>query len=180
MNRIRIVSSALLAIALALPLLFAGCKKKEAPVEAVAAPLHAPASLTDDDGWKAYLQDVINRNSDGVTDRTTAYYLKAPPANPAPASTSATGGGDYQGSYARQLQGVDEVVQRGVLPGNMLAFMSPDSTTMANLVVAAFKDAKSGSMKKVVILFVGKEADNARVQAAVGPTGCIYRFVEAK
>src|SRR5690349_15305330 len=92
MNRFRVVSPVLVAAALALPLLFAGCKKQEAPVEAVAAPLHAPASLTDNDGWKAYLQDVINRNSDGVTDRTNAYYLPAPSAAPAAASTSAAGG----------------------------------------------------------------------------------------
>ncbi len=180
MNRIRIVTPVLVAAALALPLLFAGCKKAEAPVQAVAAPLHAPASPTDNDGWKAYLQDVINRNSDGVTDRTSAYYMPAPPASPAPASTSASGGDDYKGMYDRQLGGVKDVVARGVLPGNMLAFMSPDSTTMADLVVTAFKDANPGSMKKVVVLFVGKAADKDRVQAAVTPTGCIFRFVEAK
>jgi hypothetical protein len=138
------------------------------------------ASLTDNDGWKAYLQDVINRNSDGVTDRTNAYYLPAPPATPAPATTSASGGDDYQGKYDRQLDGVKEVVARGVTPGNMLAFMSPDSTKMADLVVDAFKGASPGSMKKVVVLFVGKAADKDRVQAAVTPTGCIFRFVEAK
>jgi hypothetical protein len=180
MNRIRLVSQLVFAAALGLPLLTGGCKKQEAPVEAVVAPLHAPASQTDDAGWKAYFQDVIGRNSDGVTDRTNAYYLPAPPANPAPASTSASGGDDYQGKYGRQLDGVKDVVARGVLPGNMLAFMSPDSTIMADLVVEAFKGASVGSMKKVVVLFVGKTADNDRVKAAVTPTGCIYRFVEAK
>jgi hypothetical protein len=180
MNRIRIVSPVLLAVAFALPLLFAGCKKQQAQVETVAAPLHAPASLTDNDGWKAYLQDTINRNSDGVTDRTYAYYMPAPSANPAPASTSASGGDDYKGMYTRQLQGVQDTVARGVLPGGMLAFMSPDSTTMGDIVVTAFKDARPGSMKKVVVLFVGKVADRDRVKAAVEPTGCIFRFVEAK
>jgi hypothetical protein len=62
----------------------------------------------------------------------------------------------------------------------MLAFMSPDSTKMGDLVVDAFKGASPGSMKKVIVLFVGKAADKDRVQAAVAPTGCIFRFVEAK
>lgn len=170
MTRIRLVPLTIvrLAAVLAVLLLFAGCKKQEAATAAVAAPMHAPASQTDDAAWKAYFQDAISHNDDGVTDRTNAYYLPAP------------GGADYQGKYDRQLQGVADAVARGVLPGNMLAFMSPDSTKMADLIVAAFKDASAGSMKKVIILFVGKSADNERVKAAVTPSGCIYRFVEAK
>jgi hypothetical protein len=157
---------------LAAPILVAllaltGCKKQEAP-PVVVAPLHAPASLADDKGWEAYFQDVISRNSQGVTDHSNAYYLPGPDRS------------DYDGMYKRQLQGVQDVVARGVMPGNLLAFMSPDSTKMADLVVEAFKGASQGSMKNVVILFVGKEADDDRVHAAVANTGCIYRFVEAK
>jgi hypothetical protein len=153
--------------ALSFLLAFSGCKKEEAaPV--VAAPLHAPASQTDDAGWKAYFQDVIDRNSQGVTDRSMAYYLPPP------------GGADYEGMYARQLSGVSDTVARGVLPGNLLAFMSPDSTKMADMVVAAFKGSSAGSMKGVIIIFVGKAADNDRVKAVVTPTGATYRFVEAK
>lgn len=160
------VRFATILAALSLLFVFAGCSKKEAAPE-VAAPLHAPASQTDDKGWKAYFQDVINRNSQGVTDRSMAYYLPPP------------GGADYEGMYARQLQGVSDTVARGVLPGNLLAFMSPDSTKMADLVVAAFKNPSAGSMKGVIVLFVGKAADNDRVKAAVTPTGATYRFVEA-
>ena len=152
--------------ALSVLLVFAGCKKQEAaPV--VAAPLHAPSSQTDDTGWKAYFQDVIDRNSQGVTDRSNAYYLPAP------------GGADYDGKYQRQLQGVSDSVARGVLPGNLLAFMSPDSTKMADLVVSAFKNPSPGSMKGVIVLFIGKKADDDRVKAAVTPMGVTYRFIEA-
>ncbi|MEO8742791.1 MAG: hypothetical protein ABI365_06325 [Lysobacteraceae bacterium] len=164
MTRTRLVP---LFAALAVLLLFAGCKKQEAPV-AVVAPLHAPASQTDDAGWKAYFQDVIGRNSQGVTDRSNAYYMPAP------------GGADYDGMYSRQSQGVKDVVARGVLPGNLLAFMSPDSTKMADLVIDAFKDSSAGSMKGVIVLFVGKTADGDRVKAAVATSGATYRFVEAK
>ena len=96
MTRIRLVPLTIvrLAAVLAVLLLFAGCKKQEAATAAVAAPMHAPASQTDDAAWKAYFQDAISHNDDGVTDRTNAYYLPAP------------GGADYQGKYDRQLQGV--------------------------------------------------------------------------
>ena len=153
--------------ALALLFVFAGCKK-EAPPPVVVAPLHAPATQTDDAGWKAYFQDVIDRNSQGVTDRSSAYYLPTP------------GGADYQGKYDRQLQGVSDTVARGVLPGNLLAFMSPDSTKMGDLVVEAFKKGSPGTMKGVIIIFIGKTADDDRVKAAVTPTGATYRFIEAK
>jgi len=163
----RHVRYATVLAALSLLFVFAGCTNKEAaPV--VDVPLHAPASQTDDKGWKAYFQDVINRNSQGVTDRSMAYYLPPP------------GGAEYEGMYARQLQGVSDTVARGVLPGNLLAFMSPDSTKMADLVVAAFKNPSAGSMKGVIIIFVGKAEDNERVKAAVTPTGATYRFIEAK
>ena len=165
MNRsvTRFVSIVLIVAA---ALLFAGCKKAEAPAQ-VAAPLTAPAG-TDDAAWKAYLQDVIKHHMDGVTDRVSPYYLPA------------QGVADYQGKYDRQLQGVQEVVQRGVLPGNMLAFGSPDSAKIADLVVAAYKDAGAGSMKGVIVLFIGKPVDEERVAAAVAPSGATFKFVEAK
>lgn len=165
MNRsvYRFVSIMLIAAA---TMFFAGCKQAEAPVQ-VAAPLTAPAG-TDDTAWKNYLQDVIKHHMDGVTDRVSPYYL--------PAQVDA----DFQGKYDRQLQGVQEVVQRGVLPGNMLVFASPDSSKMADLVVAAYKDAQAGSMKGVIVLFIGKAADNDRVKTAVATSGATYRFVEAK
>jgi hypothetical protein len=154
-----------IVLIVAASLFFAGCKKAEAPVQEVA--LTAPNG-NDDTAWKNYLQYVITHHMEGVTDRVSPYYLPA------------QGGDDYQGKYDRQLQGVQEAVQRGVLPGNMLAFGSPDSAKMGDLVVAAYKDAAPGSMKGVIVMFIGKAADNERVKAAVAPSGATYRFVEAK
>ncbi|HEY2345933.1 MAG TPA: hypothetical protein VGH80_08615 [Xanthomonadaceae bacterium] len=154
--------------ALAAMLALSGCKPKEAPAPEVKAPMHAPANQSDEAGWKAYYQDVIARNSDGVDGNISPYFLPAPDAK------------DYDAMYNRQLESVTDVASRGVLPGNMLAFMSPDSTKMADLVVAAFAKASGGSMKKVIVLFVGKAADNDRVKAVIVPTGATYRFVEFK
>ncbi|MBS0212476.1 MAG: hypothetical protein JSR26_04740 [Proteobacteria bacterium] len=152
--------------ALAVMLAFSGCKKHEAAAPKVAAPLHAPATLTDDAAWQAYYQDVIARHSDGIGGMVSPYYLSAP------------GGPDYEGQYSRLQQMVSDTVARGVTPDNMLCFMSPDSTKMADLIVDTFKKTSPGSMNKVVILFVGKAADSDRVKAAVTPSGATYKFVE--
>ncbi len=75
-------------------------------------------------------------------------------------------------------QRVRPSLQRGVLPGNMMAFGGPDSKLTADLVVDAFKDAKDGSFKGVVVLFVGAPADQDRVKEAIEKTGATFRFVE--
>ncbi len=166
MNRsiIRLATILLLAGAV-LP--FTGCKKEAPPAAVAAAPLTAPAG-TDDKQWKAYIADVVKHNSKDVTERLMAYYLPAP------------GGPDFDGEYQRQLDGVTEAVQRGVLPGNMLVFASPDSAKMGDMVVAAFKDVGAGSMKDVIVMFIGKTADSDRVHAAIEASGATWRFIEAK
>ncbi len=78
----------------------------------------------------------------------------------------------------RQLDSVTGVVLRGVTPGNLLAFGGPSSTATANLMISAFKQAQPGSMKGVIVLFIGDKADKARVAAVVKPTDATYRFVQ--
>ena len=167
MNR-AVVSFALL---LSLSLL-AGCQKAE---EAPPAPtvLTAPTG-TDDMAWKEYLGKVVGQNQAGVTDRTFPYYL------PANSSTPAEGDQDGKSQYDRQLENVTAVVQRTVLPGNMLAFGSPDSAKMADLIVAAFANPDPNALKGSQVLFIGKAEDSARVQAAVEAAGAKYIFIEAK
>jgi len=59
----------------------------------------------------------------------------------------------------------------------MLVFGGPDSGKTADLIVAAFKDAKPGSFKDVIILFIGDKADEQRVTDALKPIGATFRFV---
>ena len=77
-------------------------------------------------------------------------------------------------------ENVAAVVQRTVLPGNMLAFGSPDSAKMADLIVTAFTGAEPTALKGSQVLFIGNPADNERVKAAVEAAGAKYIFVEAK
>lgn len=165
---------ALIAAALFAALLLAGCQgggdEDEAKVEAELPALVAPTSSSDDE-WKAYLGQVIGRNVDGITERTFNYYL--------PAGTDPT---EADGPYSRMLTDVQGAVQRGVLPGNMLSFSSPDSPMMADLIVAAFaaEGIKETALKGSRVLFIGQAKDESRVRQAVLATGAEFRFVEAK
>jgi hypothetical protein len=73
-------------------------------------------------------------------------------------------------------------VQRGVLPGNMLSFSSPNSTMMADLIVAAFaaEGVQDTALKGSRVLFIGEAKDESRVAQAVTATGAEFRFVEKK
>ena len=160
-----------LALLLSLTLL-AGCEKAEAPAPAP-APLTAPTG-GDDMAWKEYLGKVVGQNQQGVTDRVFPYYL------PMDSDTLTEADKDDRTQYARQLENVKTAVLRTVLPGNMLAFGSPDSTRMADLIVTAFEDAEPDALKGSQVLFIGSPADSDRVKAAVEAAGARYVFVEAK
>ena len=164
MNRILRMS----AIALTLVALVA-CNKKEeaAPVAAAPVVLAAPAD-GNDMAWKQYLQSVVKQNMEGIRSSPYMYYLPA------------GSGADFEEQFDRQLDNVGATVARGVLPGNMLAFGSPESTRMADLIVEAFKGAQPASMKDVRVLFIGNAPDAERAKAAVEPTGATFVFYEAK
>jgi hypothetical protein len=162
--------------AFAFAVLVTACKPGGSDAEKAAADKAAPAPLTapagnDDNAWKAYLGQVVGQHMDGVTDRVFPYYLPA---------DSAAAEADGSSQYARQLENVQGVVARTVLPGNMLAFGSPDSPKMAELIEAAFKDAKPEALKGSQVLFIGHAAESDRVKAAVEAAGARYVFVEVK
>lgn len=158
----------LLAACLALPL--AACDKAEeaAPQEAVKAPLTAPANADDRIAWNAYLSDVVQRNMEGVNNTPYVYTLPAETAE------------GFDGAYERQKEKAFADVQNQVLAGNMLAFGGPASAKMADMVVASFTGVQADGMKGVKVLFIGDAADDARVRAAVEPSGATYVFVDTK
>ena len=155
----------LMILCLALP--FAGCKKQEAPVAVEKAPVPAPVN-ENRQAWLDYLSDVVTRNMGGIQNQPYVYML--------PGESSA----GFQDSYDRLLDKAKGDVSRGIISGNMLAYGSPASAKMADLVIAAFADVPAGSMKGVKVLFIGKPADSERVKAALAPTGVDYVFVEVK
>lgn len=159
----------LLAASLAAVALTACNKQEEAkPDETVAAAPVAVPTGEDKAAWQPYLSSVAKANMDGVVNAPYAYFL--------PGESSA----DFQGEYDRLLERVQTDMSRGIIEGNMLLFGSPARTKLADLVIDGFKEAKPGTMKNVKVVFVGDQADEARVKTAVEPSGVTYVFVSSK
>ena len=128
--------------------------------------LTKPTDPNDSKAWGAYLGQIVQANMQGMSASQPYAYM-------VPAGDS----DDVKDSRDRQLSNVQDTVARGVLPGNMLVFGGPDSGKTADLVTTAFKDAKPGSFKGVIVLFIGDKADEQRVDAVLQPTNATIRFV---
>jgi hypothetical protein len=134
-----------------------------------AKPVPMPTDPANKAAWQGYLVKVVMQNMQGV--KTSHPYMYFVPAGE---------GADQDSARKDQLDNVSTTVARGVLPGNMMAFGGPDSAKTANLIVEAFKSAGDGTLKGVVILFVGATGDSDRVKDGVAKSGAEYRFVEMK
>ena len=163
MRKILMVAALGLGVALSL----GGCHKKEAATTQQVATVQRPTSPTDIQGWQAYLSQVVQNNMQGVSASSPYVYF-------VPAGTDAMDVAERQ----RQLEQVQGVVARTVLPGNMLAFGGPDSALTAKMIEDSFTGAVAGSFKGVTVLFIGDKADDAAVQKAVAPTSATYKFVQ--
>jgi hypothetical protein len=156
-------------ISLACIVAVAACKKEEA-AKPVAAPvvLTVPTDPADLEGWKKYLGGTVKQNMEGIRQRPYIYFVPAVIDE------------ETQRQYDAQLTNIQDTLARGVLPGNMVAFGSPDSTKLGDLVVEAFKLSAPGSLKGVRVLFIGARAEEQRVRDAVAPSEGEFVFVEAK
>lgn len=157
----------MLAAAAVLPL--AACKKEAATTaNAEAAVLSAPAD-NDNAAWKKYLSGVVGQNLGTSIGNPFVYYLP-----------SSVGNEKFEDDFAGQKDQVEGVVSRGLPGGSLIAFGSPESAKMAEIVVDAFAGTTPGSFRGVRVLFIGQAADSDAVKAAVEPPGAEYLFVEAK
>jgi hypothetical protein len=125
-----------------------------------------PTDPNDSKAWNAYLGQIMTKNMQGMSaPQPYAYMIPAGDTD------------DAKDSRDRQLSNVQDIVARGVLPGNLLAFGGPDSGKTADLVTTAFKDAKPGSLKGVIIVVIGDAADQQRVNDVLKPTDATVRYV---
>jgi hypothetical protein len=155
-------------LALSGALLLTACNKQDDDQQATQQVAQAtkPSDPNDSKAWNAYLGQIVSKNMQGMTAERPFPYL-------VPAGDDE----NAKSQYDRQLQNVEDTVNRGVLPGNMLVFAGPSSTKTADLMIASFQAAKPGSFKDVIVLFIGDQADKDRVTAALQPTGATVRFV---
>ena len=162
----------IIALGCAAAFALGACSQNKAPEQAAAeqpAVVVKPAVGADKAAWKQYLVQVVTANMQGVKSNHPYMYF-------------VPGGDDdaAKADRANQLVNVRNVVERGVLPGNMMAFGGPDSKITAQLIVDAFKDAQAGSFKDVVVLYIGEAADADGVKQALATSAADMRFVEAK
>lgn len=162
----KFVLIAVVALVGALSLSACGKQDSDQANTAQAQQATKPTDPNDAKAWNTYLGQIVSKNMQGMTASSPYPYLV--PAGDTP---------EILASRDRQLSNVQDTVARGVLPGNMLVFAGPNSSTTADFVTAAFAEARPGTFKDVIILFIGDQADDARVKAVLQPTGATYRFV---
>ena len=172
-NHVRILMLALVGT-LALSACGPSEEDKQKAAEAAAAaeaakPVPAPAATADKVAWQKYLGKTVTQNMQGVKSNHPFMYF-IPNGD----------GQDAQDARKNQLDNVTTTVERGVLPGNMMAFGGPDSKLTADLAIESFKSAGDGTFKGVVVLFIGAPADQDRVKEALAKSGAEFRFVEMK
>lgn len=160
----RIASHLLVALALALSLAACGGEEGAPKVEkeVVAVPTSEDASA-----WRKYVSYVVGENLKGISNSPFVYLLPAE-------STE-----DFQGAYDRLLEKAAADVERGILPGNMLAFAmaSPNSAKGADLAIESFAKVEPDKLKGVRLLYIGQGEDEERVKAAVAASGVEFVFV---
>jgi hypothetical protein len=162
----------LIAAALALTgcLALTACNNQSSDTQQQAAQpqqVTKPTDPNDTKGWNAYLGQIMQNNLQGMSAPQPYAYL-------IPAGDS----DDAKDSRDRQLSNVQDIVARGILPGNLVAFGGPDSGKTADLVTTAFKDSKPGSLKGVIIVVIGDKADEQRVDDVLKPTNATIRYVQ--
>ena len=164
MNKLsRLVSVALIAL-FAVGLV--ACKKEEA-AKVEAPPVAKPAN-EDVTAWQAYVTDVVRRN----VEPGTSPYLYFLPGQSTP---------DFQGEYDRLQEKLDGDLARGTTGDNVvLAFASPASARLADMVVDSFGRVEAGSLKGAKVMFIGDAADGQRIEPTVTPSGATFKFIEAK
>jgi hypothetical protein len=159
----------IVAVALTAILALSACGKHEDDQQASQQQVQQapkPTDPNDSKAWNSYLGQIVQKNMQGMSANQPYAYM-----------VSAGTTDETKAQNDRQLQSVQDTVARGVLPGNLLAFGGPVSATTADLIVAAFKDAKPGAFKDVIVLFIGDKADEQRVDDVLKPTGATVRFV---
>lgn len=154
----------LLCACLVLPL--AACQQEEETGPVERAPLTAPQT-EDRTEWRAYLNDVVGRNMEGIFNQPFVYLVPADDGNE-----------DYEAEYERLAERAETDLARGIIRGNLLAYAGHDSNRVADMVVRGFEDVPDGSMEGVRVLFIGDAVDNERVEQVVAPAGVEYIFIE--
>ena len=172
------------AIALLGTLGLGACSNNQSGAPVAQAKATRPTSSTDIKAWQTYLSQIVEANMGNITSTPYVYFVPAVSTPAAVAGTAAGAAGSSAGASSaaatlgRVQDQLNDVVAATVLPGNMVAAGGPSSSTTAQVLENAFKNAAPGSFKGVVVLFIGDKADEAAVKAAIDPSGATFKFAQ--
>jgi TonB family protein len=126
-----------------------------------------PSDPNDYGGWNIYFTGIARKNA---LDMPAGHaYLFFVPSGSDPDSIHAR---------ERQLDNLKGIVARRIKPGNLIAFSGPSSQITADIVLGAFENAPADSLKGVVLLFIGLNADRDRVFDCWRASGATLRFAD--
>jgi hypothetical protein len=145
-------------ILLALSLFLVACGQKAEEAPAGPDPLTVPASA-DKKAWATFMNAVIRETKfkDGAKG-IYPYFI------------------DPAEDNERKLEVIGDSVRNGMQPGYAFVITSSDSAKAADFIVTAFAEAKPDTLRQTKMLFIGKKSDEARVRAAVEPSGMAVIF----
>jgi hypothetical protein len=150
-----------LVFALCAVLGLSACSEQAADAPVAAAPATAVPTGTDKAEWSKFMNAVVKPHfKQGETGRVWPYLVM-------PGETEENG---------RKLETLKQSVVNGLQPGQLFAYVGPDSTVTADLIVEGFKEAKPDSLKRSTLIFAGKRADEERVRTAVTASGMSFEF----
>jgi len=120
-------------------------------------PLAVPTS-TDKDAWRKFMNAVMKETkfTEGAKG-IYPYYVG-------------------EGDDTRKREVIQESIRNGIQPGYAYVITGADSTKVADFIVSAFAEAKPDTLLQTKLLFIGKQADDARVRGAVEPSGMAVVF----
>lgn len=148
-------------------LLLAGCGNQQAQSPPVAShpQVARPANPNDTNAWHDYMGKVADPMAKAGAPRPFKFLV---PSADDPAASS-------QRKQLETLLG--GMAANNAFPGTVIAVGGPDPAKTADVLVAAFAKARPGSLKPITAVYIGDEANQARVQKTVVASGAGFRFV---
>jgi predicted lipoprotein len=160
---IRWMSGAMIATAV---FNLSGCDHPQVPSSQAAAQasITKPANPKDTTAWHAYMGKVADPLA--AAGAGHPYKFLVPSADDPRAL-----------DQRKQVEGaLGSMAAANAFPGNVIAVGGPDPAKTADVMVAAFGKAKLGSLKTITVLYMGDDANQARVQKVIAASGATFRF----
>lgn len=130
------------------------------------AHIATPTNPNDTAAWETYMVQVSKVRTEGMVNRP---YLFIVPSGDDPRAR------DRRQQIQQALTGM---AARNGFPGNVIAVGGPNPGVTADVLVAAFGNAKPRSLKSLAVLYIGGDADKPRVEKSIVTAGASFRYAK--